>query len=142
VNRLEVILLSFYLLLISLFGITNPHNSFEWLMGAFDGLDALRIILAMVLLSFSIFGPQGNETGNQIFRIAGLFMFGLLAGNALFPGLYQQANIHLLSLDIVGFVEGSIVCILYSLNEPLDAVVTSVPAQEKKNAEPSITKPA
>lgn len=119
-NRLEVIFFSSFLLLISFFGISDPRNSFEWLMGAYDGLDVLRVSLALILLAFGILGNREGETTAHVFRTAGMFMLGLLAGNALFPDLYRQIDVHIMSLDVVAFIEGAVVCILYSLNGQYD----------------------
>jgi hypothetical protein len=135
-NRFEVISVSSFLILITLFGISNPSNSFEWLMAAHDKLDILRMTIAMILLSFSLIAQQGHPFTNLVFRTTGLSMFGLLLGNVFMPDLYLAIDLHLFSLDSVAFIEGTIVCVLYSLNEPLEEPksILGFPARRNKNS--------
>jgi len=117
-NRLELILVATFLIIITFFGISEPRNSFEWLLGAHEGLDVIRFTLALLLLTFGLFAPRYGVMTANVMRVTGLFMFGLLAGNLMFPDLSARAGIHLFSLDIIGLIEGGIICTLYSFGDP------------------------
>lgn len=131
-NRLELLLVATFLMIITFFGISEPRNSFEWLLAAHEGMDGIRFVLALLLLSFGLFAPRYGIVTANVMRTAGLFMFGLLVGNVLFPDVYARAGLHIFSLDLIGLVEGSIVCTLYSFADPeLDET------QDKKITEPN-----
>lgn len=133
-NRLEVIGFSIFLLIISFFGISDPGSSFAWLMSAHDGLDVLRVSLAMILLSFGIFARRESEAAKMVFRTSGLFMMGLFLGNVAFPGLYRTMDLHIYALDVIALLEGAVVCILYSLHEPLENTEIHSKSPKTKNA--------
>lgn len=137
--RFEVILFGLFLLIISFFGISDPHSSFEWLMAAHDGMDALRVSLALILIAFGIFAPRNGEMTNMVFRTASLFMLGLFAGNMLLPDLYRQIDLHIMALDVVALIEGSIVCMLYGAGEDIEDAVLAQGKPSKRSGKRSAT---
>lgn len=133
-NRFEVVGFGIFLLIISLFGISDPGSSFAWLMGAHDGLDVLRVSLAMILLYFGTFARRGSDSTIMVFRTSALFMLGLFMGNVLFPNLYRAIDLHILSLDVIALLEGAIVCLLYSINQPLEETAQSSKISKAKGS--------
>jgi hypothetical protein len=137
-NRLEVIFVSVFLLLISFFGISSPNNSFEWLMTADNGLDVMRVCLALILIGFALSSPISSRLPSTVVTTSGFFMLGILIGNVMLPGLYQQIGLHIFALDVVAFVEGFIVCTLYGLGDQglaNDEIITRSKTRLAKHAQ-------
>jgi hypothetical protein len=115
-SMITVIGYAILMILVSLFGASDPHNSLEWLISANSNFDFVRIILAILLVSVVML-PLQESTQRLLLKTISIGLLGFQTGNLLMPGLYQQHGIYFGSLDILSFLETSIIAALLYARE-------------------------
>lgn len=99
------------LILITLFGVSTPSNSIEWLVAASDNLDAVRITLAALILAAACV-PAEPRAKQILLGGISLSLCILLLGNFLVADSFQRLGLQFYTLDMIALLEGIIITAL------------------------------
>lgn len=99
------------LILITLFGVSTPSNSIEWLVAASDNLDAVRITLAALILAAACI-PAEPRAKQILLGGISLSLCILLLGNFLVADSFQRLGLQFYTLDMIALLEGIIITAL------------------------------
>ncbi len=106
------------ILLITLYGMSGSHPELRLFINLNQQASILRILIAVILITYSMVGILRNIISKQLVILSGLALCLIALNGLIFDNLFGKYSYYLMPIDFFISIEASILLILSGIELP------------------------